>query len=75
MRLTTNQALNFAAVESIDKIDVHSAENAARIVQAMYHEIFSLRVDFDEAFQFVLTRKDKVGFPKYEKYSPYPQQE
>jgi hypothetical protein len=66
MRLSTEQALHFAAVESIDKIDVFTAENATRIVQAMYHEIFGIRVDFDEAYRFVLTRKRKDGMPKYE---------
>jgi hypothetical protein len=66
MRLSTEQALHFAAVESIDKIDVFSAENAARILQAMYHEVFSLRVDFNEAYRFVLTRKRENGLPKYD---------
>ncbi len=66
MRLTTEQALHFAAVESVDKIHVFSAENAARIVQAMYHEVFDLRVGFDEAYRFVLTRKREDGLPKYE---------
>lgn len=66
MRLSTEQALNFAAVESIDKIDIFSAENAARIVQAMYHEIFDIRVDFDVAYRFVLTREREDGSLKYE---------
>lgn len=66
MRLSTEQALNFAAVESIDKIDIFSAENAARIVQAMHHEIFGLRVDFDVAYRFVLTRERDDGSVKYE---------
>jgi hypothetical protein len=32
----------------------------------MYHEIFGLRVDFEEAYRFVLTRKREDGSPKYE---------
>lgn len=66
MRLSTEQALNFAAVESIDKIDIYSAENAARIVQAMHHEIFGIRVDFDVVYRFVLTREREDGSLKYE---------
>lgn len=66
MRLSAEQALNFAAVESIDKIDIFSAENAARIVQAMHHEIFDIRVDFDVAYRFVLTREREDGSLKYE---------
>lgn len=66
MKLTVREALNFAAIESIDRMSVCTAENAARIVQATYNEIFSLRVDFAEAYDFVLTRKHADGSPKYE---------
>jgi hypothetical protein len=34
--------------------------------QAMHHEVFSLRVDFDAAYRFVLTRKRENGLPKYD---------